>query len=133
MSEGQIIGSISLIVGLLLIVLWISIKKMKANCKVEVSAIYHDFSRQYTGKGISLYRPKFKYTYENQEYDCYSIDSYSNRKLNNTLTLGEIHTIYLNPKKPSIIYSKKGNGSTVLLVVIGVAFIICSLLIFLIT
>ena len=95
--------------------------KLKKDCTLLISAVYHDFFTYYSGKGVTSYSPKFKYTFDNNSYDVYAIDTYSYKKLNRKFKFEESYMIYINPKKPTIICAGKRIG--------GLLFVIYGLLV----
>ena len=82
MEEGTIIAILTFAVGILLFIIMFVNIKIRSSCSEPVGAVCYDYFTQYTGRGVTLYRPKFKYRYEGVEYDECSLNSYSLKKLN---------------------------------------------------
>lgn len=76
-------------------------------CKEKVSAVYMG-AKLYTTKRSGHYAPFFSYIYQGRQYKNSAIETtYRKRKLDKRYQEGNCYTIYLNPRNPNLIRTKR--------------------------
>lgn len=90
-------------------------------CKERVSAIYMGAKPHSTSKGGTYYEPFFSYIYQNRQYQNSTGETFGKRKLKKRYQEWNSYTIYLNPRNPNVICTRRyPQGSAILLMFIGI-------------
>lgn len=120
---------IILIMGILLLVIGIWIIVRRNRCSILIQAEYikcNPISANY----VTSYFPVFRFTYNGIVYENQSFDSIS-KKQYNTYRLGYLFPVYINPNNPrDIVMNKKFKFTDGLIIIIGLLFVIFSIIYF---
>lgn len=76
-------------------------------CRKKVTAIYSGARPHTSQKGGTYYEPFFSYRYQDCQYQGATGEIFRRRKLTKRFREGKPCTIYLNPKNPKIICTKR--------------------------
>lgn len=90
-------------------------------CREKVTAIYSGARPHTSQKSGTYYEPVFSYRYQDCQYQGSTGEIFRKRKLTKGFREGEACTIYLNPKNPKIICTKRyPQKSAILMICVGV-------------
>ena len=74
----------------------------------------------YGGNGISTQSPIFEYTYNGTYYREQTAQNISHKRLNRSMTQGNVYSIYIDPKHPAVfILAKKIKIGTIVSIILG--------------
>lgn len=97
-------------------------------CKEKVTAIYMGSKPYSTGKGVTYYEPLFSYIYQNRRYQNTTGETFGKRKLRKRYQEWNSYTIYLNPRNPNVICTRRRPQGTVILIIgIGIVCVVIPL------
>lgn len=86
----------------------------------KVDGVYCDYNTYYGGNGISTQSPVFEYTYNGIYYREQTAQNISHKRLNKSMTQGNVYSIYIDPKHPAVfILTKKIKIGTIVSIILG--------------
>lgn len=118
-----------LIMGIILLVIGIWIVARRNRCSVLIQAEYIKCN-PISVNCVTSYYPVFRFTYNSTVYENQSFDSIS-KKQYNTYRLGYFFPVYINPNNPrDIVMNKKFKFTDGLIIIIGLLFVLFSIIYF---
>lgn len=92
-------------------------------CRETVSAVFLGAKPHSSGRGGTFYEPYFSYKYHNHQYQRSTGEVFRKRKLEKRYQEGKNCIIYMNPKNPNVICTKRyPQNASILMICIGVVF-----------
>ena len=89
-------------------------------CREKVDGVYCGYNTYYGGNGISTQSPIFEYTYNGTYYREQTAQNISHKRLNRSMTRGNVYSIYIDPKHPAVfILAKKIKIGTIVSIILG--------------
>ena len=89
-------------------------------CREKVDGVYCDYNTYYGGNGISTQSPIFEYTYNGTYYREQTTQNISHKRLNKSMTQGNVYSIYIDPKHPAVfILTKKIKIGIIVSIILG--------------
>ena len=98
----------AIIFGLVFILVGVNDLYSLLRCREKVDGVYCGYNTYYGGNGISTQSPIFEYTYNGTYYREQTAQNISHKRLNRSMTRGNVYSIYIDPKHPAVfILAKK--------------------------
>lgn len=108
------------IFGLIFILVGVNDLYSLLRCREKVDGVYCGYNTYYGGNGISTQSPIFEYTYNGTYYREQTTQNISHKRLNRSMTQGNVYSIYIDPKHPAVfILAKKINIGTIVSIILG--------------
>ena len=110
----------SIILGLIFILVGFNDFYSLIRCKEKIDGVYCGYNTYYGGNGISTQSPIFEYTYNGTYYREQTAQNISHKRLNRSMTRGNVYSIYIDPKHPAVfILAKKIKIGTIVSIILG--------------
>ena len=110
----------SIVFGLIFILVGVNDLYSLLCCREKVDGVYCGYNTYYGGNGISTQAPVFEYTYNGTYYREQTTQNISHKRLNRSMTQGNVYSIYIDPKHPAVfILAKKINIGTIVSIILG--------------
>ncbi|HGT0129286.1 hypothetical protein RYE12_18265 [Clostridioides difficile] len=106
--------------GLICVLIGVNDLYSLLRCREKVDGVYCDYNTYYGGNGISTHAPVFEYTYNGTYYREQTAQNISHKRLNKSMTQGNVYSIYIDPKHPAVfILTKKIKIGTIVAIILG--------------
>lgn len=110
----------AIIFGLVFILVGVNDLYSLLRCREKVDGVYCGYNTYYGGNGISTQSPIFEYTYNGTYYREQTAQNISHKRLNRSMTRGNVYSIYIDPKHPAVfILAKKIKIGTIVSIILG--------------
>ena len=110
----------AIIFGLVFILVGVNDLYSLLRCREKVDGVYCGYNTYYGGNGISTQSPIFEYTYNGTYYREQTAQNISHKRLNRSMTQGNVYSIYIDPKHPAVfILAKKIKIGTIVSIILG--------------
>ena len=110
----------AIIFGLVFILVGVNDLYSLLRCREKVDGVYCGYNTYYGGNGISTQSPIFEYTYNGTYYREQTTQNISHKRLNRSMTQGNVYSIYIDPKHPAVfILAKKIKIGTIVSIILG--------------